>query len=175
MFPFPTGSVTPGPGGYTYPVKSPIIWNISPRISRETCTVAEAQEFLSLVLNQGDIIPPGQAVEIRQQEPSEINIDNYLLIIGQLPLVLSFAGPPPSKVAADIPYPTSHIQTSPQYPYFYEWNIGEAFFTAPQIPGASNNLGPQAFRTDFKLQIKADGSFAWVGLDQPTWQGIVAP
>jgi len=166
--------VTPGYGGYTYPVKNPVSFAIATRINALLCTMAEAQRFLGLVLMQGDIIPPGQQVTIREQTENQLFVDPSYTAAGYLPLVLEFAGPTPGKGAKDQPEAGSATVETPQYPFAFSVNIGMMYASAPQVPGSTSNLGRQAFRTDFKVCVQADGSFSWKGLDQPTWQGNVS-
>lgn len=166
--------VTPGWGGYTYPVKNPVSFKVSTRVNALLCTMQEAQVFLGLVLMQGDIVPAGQPVSVREESSDELTIASGYLNAGYLPLVLEFAGPKPGAAARDNPPLGSSIVPSSQYPYTFSINIGMMYFSAPQTPGSISNNGPQAFRTDMKIQVKADGSFSWVGLDQPTWQGDVS-
>jgi hypothetical protein len=165
-------TVTPGWGGYTYPLKSPVIVQIATRVNPELCTLAEAYQFLSTVLNQGDIIPPGQVPLIYEETSGQLFVDPAYLAAGYLPLILTWTTQPPSKGAKDVPEPGNPEAPAPGQ-YTYAINIGLMYASAPRVPGATGAVGPQAFRTDFKLQVKADGSLSWVGLDQPTWQGAV--
>ena len=161
------------PGGYTFPLKNPVIVNIASRVNTQLCTWPEAQKFLGFVLMQGDIVPYDSQAYIRELSRDELYVAAGFAGIGALPLVLEFAGPRPGSDARDVPPKESLVVPSQKYPYTFSVLIGTMYASAPQVPGSQSSLGPQAFRSDLKLQVKADGSLVWVGLDQPTWQGNV--
>jgi hypothetical protein len=164
----PSG-VTPGWGGYTYPLKTPVIVQIATRVNPLLCTLSEAYRFLDLVAEQGDIIPPGQLPMIYEETSDQLLIDPAYLAGGYLPLILTWRGQPPSKGARDVPEPGNPETPDPSNPYTYAVNVGMMYASAPRVPGAQGAYGPQAFRTDFKLQVSLDGSLLWVGLDVKTW------
>lgn len=167
-------TLRPGWGGYTYPIKNPVSFAIARRVNPQLCTMAEAQKFLGFILMQGDVVPDGQQVSIREETQDQLYVDPAYEAAGYMPFVLEFAGPKPGQSARDQPMPGSEIVPSPQFPYTFSWNIGMIFYTMPQVPGSTSNLGRQGFRTDMKIVVQADGSPAWRGLDQPTWQGDVS-
>lgn len=167
-------TIRPGWGGYTYPIKNPVTVAIATRVNIQLCTLAEAQKFLGFVLFQGDIIPDGVPVFLREETEDQLYVDSGYLAAGYLPFVLEFAGPTPGAGARDQPMAGSQVQPTAQYPYAFSVNIGEMYASAPQVPGSVSSNGRQAFRSDFKVVVQADGSFAWRGLDQPTWQGNVS-
>ena len=159
--------VTPGLGGQTFPLLNPIVMQLATRVNDQTCTAQEGADFAQYVVSQGDLVPKGNTVYVRQQSAAELNIDASFLAIGQLPLVLEFAGPLPGKGDIDIPYPLSSVKLTPQSPFYYEINIGIMLATTPAIvPG-----GPSGYNRNYKIQVTPSGSFGWVGLDQPTWPG----
>ena len=165
--------IKPGWGGYTFPPPNVVSVVIATRVNPELCTLPEAYQFFGVVLAQGDVIPMGQLPSIREETQNQLYVDPAYLAAGYLPFVLEWAGPAPSPTARAVPMAGSQTVLTAQHPYPYSVNIGLMFYSAPQVPGSTGSLGLQALRGDFKLQIKADGSLSWVGLDQPTMQGVV--